>query len=652
MYKNAKKALFICLLSFIGGVVYAQNQPLIDSLEKQLAHAKPDTNKVETLNALAFEYRSVNIPKAFSLLEQSIKLSKKLKDDAGLALAYNHIGILHKNRNAFDSAVSYHQMALALRKKLGDEQGQASSYNNLGLTYDTKSDYENAMKYYIQSLRIREQMNDSAGMSAAYANIARTYSKKGNRPLAKQNFFKAIQLREQTGDSFWVARYASAIGFAYYEDNEYDTALAYYHRALKLMRSFGDMEGASSILNNIGNVYGETGKLRESIKYQEEALAIQRSLADTVGIYTSLLSLAQVYGIAGDLTKAISYSKQAEVVLPQVAVHPKMIMDYYQVTAELYKKKGDYRNAFDAYTKYNFYKDSLIKLENSATVTEMQEKYESDKKDLELSNKNLALAEAGYRIQKKNTITVALIISIIVLIILSYLLYNRYKLKKEKELAGEIIKQQELRSKAIIDAEEKERIRIAKDLHDGIGQQLSAIKLNFSSFRSLFSGTENDNKYIAVLSMIDDAVKEVRSVSHDMMPNALLRFGLVAATREFIDKIAMNGALKVDLQIIGLNERLENTTETVLYRVLQEAVNNIIKHAEATKVSIQLIKYETYLNLILEDNGKGFNVSGINNFKGIGLKNIISRVEYLNGTVNFDSAIGRGTTVDIEVPIV
>jgi two-component system, NarL family, sensor kinase len=651
MYKNAQCVLLLVALSMLSGFLQAQNQPLIDSLEKQLRIAKQDTNKVEVLNALAFEYRSVNTEKAYALLEQSVKLSQELKHEAGLGLAYNHIGILYKNKAMFDSAIYFHQKALGIRQGLRDELGMASSYNNLGLTYDTKSDYTNAMDYYIRSLRIREKLNDSSGMSAAYANIARTHAKKGNRPLSKQYFLKALKLREQTADSFWVAQYATALGFSYYEDNNYDTALTYFNRAVRLARSFEDMESVATLLNNIGNLYGETGRVREGVKFHEEALSIQKSMQDSSGIYTSLLSLAQAYGFAGDYTKAVAYSKQAESVLGKIDADPKMMMDYYEVTAELYKKQGDYRRALEAYTTYNIYKDSLIKLENTNIVTEIQAKYESEKKDLEISKKNLALAEADYNIQKRNTIAVGLIVLIIILATLSYLFYNRYKLKKEKELADEIIKQQELRSKAIIDAEEKERIRIAKDLHDGIGQQLSAIKINFSAFKDAFIGKENDGKYMALLNMVDDAVKEVRSVSHDMMPNALLRFGLVAATREFIDKIAMSGSLKVDLQIIGLNERLENTTETVLYRVLQEVVNNIIKHAEASKISIQFIKYEHSLNLILEDNGKGFDTSAMNEFKGIGLKNIISRIEYLNGTVHFDSSHGRGTTVDIDIPI-
>jgi signal transduction histidine kinase len=403
------------------------------------------------------------------------------------------------------------------------------------------------------------------------------------------------------------------------------------------------------LFNNIGNILVEKGKIDEGIQHHVKALNIQQELGDTSSIFTSTLSLTQAYTFKGDYAKALEYGNISKQLLNSSETGVKMLIDYHQVMGELYKKKGDYKNAIDAYTEYNRYKDSMIHSENNAVVTEMQVKYETEKKDLEIANKTLALNKASYEVQKRNAIAIGLIVMMMLLAIVGYLSYSRYKLKKRKELDAEIIRQQELRSKAIIEAEEKERIRIAKDLHDGVGQQLSAVKLRLSMLRNNHETFEDNCS--TLVQMVDDAVKEVRGVSHDMMPNALLRSGLAAATREFIDKIAGIDVLKVDLQIIGLNERLDGTTETILYRVLQESVNNIIKHANATKVSIQLIKDENELSLVLEDNGRGFDVNKVNSFSGIGLKNIISRIEYLNGKVNFDSTIGKGTTMIVEVPL-
>jgi two-component system NarL family sensor kinase len=161
---------------------------------------------------------------------------------------------------------------------------------------------------------------------------------------------------------------------------------------------------------------------------------------------------------------------------------------------------------------------------------------------------------------------------------------------------------------------------------------------------------ETETMFKNAITLVDDSVKEVRAVSHNMMPNALLKSGLAIAVRDFIHKLSNGDQLKIDLEITGLNERLEQTIETVLFRVLQEIVSNIVKHAKANYISIQLVKHEAELTIMVEDNGVGFNTENMNEFEGIGLKNIQSRIAFLNGTVSFDSNPGKGTTVIIEVP--
>jgi signal transduction histidine kinase len=405
-------------------------------------------------------------------------------------------------------------------------------------------------------------------------------------------------------------------------------------------------------LNNIGNILTESGHPEQSISYHTKALAIQTAIDDSTGIFTSDLSLAQTYNSIKKYALAEKHGEQALAILNKSGGIVNMYVDAYELMAQVYKNNKSYQKAIGAYELHTLYKDSLIKESNNQIVADLQEKYESDKKDIAIKKKQLELNNAQFKITQRNIIALSLVATIILILILGYLLYNRYKLKKLQELNEEIIKQQSIRSKAVIDAEEKERTRIAKDLHDGLGQQLSAVKLLTQSIQTTAADSERSEKMNALLKMLDDSVKEVRSVSHNMMPNALLKSGLIAAVREFIDKIVSTGLLKIDLQIVGLTNRLDTTIETVLYRVLQELVNNIIKHANANKISIQIIKHDdNNLNLVMEDDGRGFDTTNIDSFNGIGLKNIISRVEYLNGSVDFDSQPGKGTTVIIDIPL-
>ena len=169
------------------------------------------------------------------------------------------------------------------------------------------------------------------------------------------------------------------------------------------------------------------------------------------------------------------------------------------------------------------------------------------------------------------------------------------------------MKQQEIAVKAVIEAEENERQRIARDLHDGVGQMMSAAKMNLSAFESAirFTDTEQKDSFEKIISLVDESCKEVRTVSHIMMPNALLKNNLAAAIRELVDKLN-NKALKIHVYTEGLDERLDSNMETVLYRVIQECVTNAIKHAGATTLDISLIKDKEGISCTFETNGKGF----------------------------------------------
>jgi signal transduction histidine kinase len=310
-----------------------------------------------------------------------------------------------------------------------------------------------------------------------------------------------------------------------------------------------------------------------------------------------------------------------------------------------YMQKGNTDLAESFFDKYNQMRDSVLNSDVTHQITEMGTKYETEKKEQE----NLLLKKDN----KIKSLTLwFLAIGLFLATLTFYLIYNRNKLKQNALLQAERLKQQELRSKAVLEAEETERQRIAKDLHDGIGQMLSAVKLNLSSVQHRITIDEKENLLFQnAITLVDDSVKEVRSISHNMMPNMLIKKGLANAVRDFIDKLS-GTTLKIDLEITGMNERLETSLESIIFRVLQELVNNIIKHANANHITLQLLRFENELTIMIEDNGVGFNVDEtLNSDKGIGLKNIISRIEFLKGNIHYDSTIGKGTTVTIDIPL-
>jgi signal transduction histidine kinase len=213
-------------------------------------------------------------------------------------------------------------------------------------------------------------------------------------------------------------------------------------------------------------------------------------------------------------------------------------------------------------------------------------------------------------------------------------------------------RQQEEATSAVLQAEEGERQRIAKDLHDGVGQLMSAAKMNLNAYRSetRFESAGQQKSFDRVIALIDESCTEVRSVSHNLMPNALLKRSLASAIREFISQLDQR-QLAVNLYTEGLDQRLGQDIEAVLYRVIQECVNNVIRHAGASALDISILKDDKELTATIEDNGKGFDAGREGAEDGIGLKNIRARIQYLKGTVEWDSAPGRGTLVAIYLPL-
>ncbi|MDQ2795505.1 MAG: sensor histidine kinase, partial [Bacteroidota bacterium] len=239
---------------------------------------------------------------------------------------------------------------------------------------------------------------------------------------------------------------------------------------------------------------------------------------------------------------------------------------------------------------------------------------------------------------------------------LTYLLLNRRRLRREVEFAQERQQLERLRAQAVLDAEEAERRRIGADLHDGVGQLLTAAKLNLHALaEELHSGAPTGAPRLLAhaLDVVDESFREVRSISHNLRPNALIRCGLGQAVRDFTSKVSPGGQPRFCLEFVGLDEnhRLEPALESVLFRVIQELVQNIVKHAHATEVTVQLRRRPHELCVLVEDNGVGFDPTALSSEGGIGLKNIESRMVYLGGRVKFDSRPGQGTAVTIEVPM-
>jgi len=378
--------------------------------------------------------------------------------------------------------------------------------------------------------------------------------------------------------------------------------------------------------------------------WYEQAQVIAERQKDIKSLGNIYFKLAGFYYAKKQPEKSIFYYKQS-IAVAEKNSDIKLMQQAYQQLAMVLTNPGIKVSAINNKSSLVLQADSLDKDSLQQMIGVMELKYNNEK---ELR----ALREAQLKIQQRNYLLFAAVIVLLAIGIIVYFWNRRNKLKHEAKLQAAIIHQQDMATRAIIEAEENERKRIAGDLHDGLGQMMSAVKMNLSGLADRVE-TKNENDKVLLgrtIALADESCKELRVVSHNMMPNALLKSGLSSAVKDFIDKID-HSTLQVQLHTEGLNERLDSSIETVLYRVIQEIVHNVIKHSSANRLDISLFKDSEGLSCTIEDNGKGFKKGAVEKKDGIGLKNIEARISYLKGTVEFDTAPGRGTLVAIHIPL-
>ncbi len=402
---------------------------------------------------------------------------------------------------------------------------------------------------------------------------------------------------------------------------------------------------SQEVNNNLGTFFLNQQNYKDAILYLKRALTIAESTKSFSGLALIQQNIGYAYTKLKLFPEAKEWFEKAE--QSAISYNDKLTLaEIYKHRASFDSAVGDFEQAFEHKSKFLVISDRLLNEKLGARIAELQNKYDTQKKEQ-------VIREQQYQISRRNYLLVGISGLVILAGLLGFSWQKRNRLNHETRLQLEIINQQDLATKAIIEAEENERKRIASDLHDGVGQMMSAAKMNLSSFESRlkFSDFGEKNAFDRIISLVDESCREVRNVSHNMMPNALLKSGLSSAVKEFIDKIDSK-TLKVNLHAEGLSDRLDGNVETVLYRVIQECVNNVIKHSGANTLDISLIKDRDGIAATVEDNGRGFEVDQKEKVEGIGLKNIKARIEYLKGTVDFDSSPGKGTLVAIHVPLV
>jgi two-component system, NarL family, sensor kinase len=333
------------------------------------------------------------------------------------------------------------------------------------------------------------------------------------------------------------------------------------------------------------------------------------------------------------------------------------ILDYQKLLAQIADKSGHFQQAYQYINSYYILKDSLFTVAAMANVDSLRIQFETAKKEKQLANQELQLQ---HRTHQRNLLFAGLAIFIWFGAFAIFYLINRNRINhklalQETEIQEQHIQQLEqekqlLAMNSMIEGQEAERMRIARDLHDGLGGLLGTVKAHFSVIQEEIEKLEAIKMYKEVDKLIDTASAEVRRISHNMAPQALRFGGLNDALYDLTKQLKTHG-LTVNYEWSGPQSRLPETVEVMLYRIVQELTHNTVKYAHAKSLLIQVIRYDDQLNLIVEDDGVGFDATEAFKQGGLGLRSVQSRIDYINGALDIDSTPGDGTTISIQLDL-
>jgi signal transduction histidine kinase len=438
----------------------------------------------------------------------------------------------------------------------------------------------------------------------------------------------------------------SALSLSYDNQNNKQQAYDMIHNAMPYLTLSSNKPAACRTYDQFAYSCIGVGKYNEAIAAAEQAMAIGKEINDINHYVSSANTLAKAYAEKGDPKKTIEVLET----LGQISLDANNVVveDFYELLADAYYKTKDYKKASEVYSKLVAIKDSAFTSETNELIAEQEVNYQTAQKEKQLSQNKLQLAQKDLQLQKNRYYMYYTLTALIVALLIVALLFIRSKHKKrmhEQELKS-VQQQKELHLlQALMQGEEKERSRIAKDLHDGVAGMLAAVKMHFSSMPGVDDLMESEG-YQKGMQLLNEATQEIRKTSHNLMPEVLLQHGLDKALSRYCSNINNSKILHIQYDSWGEIGRFTDSFELSVYRIVQELLNNIIKHSKATQAIVQLTQQNDLLAISIEDNGIGFSNEGTQD--GMGLRSLQSRIKAMNGKLEVESSEQRGVSAYLE----
>lgn len=619
--------MVICL-SLVSQVLAAHPDRVINEMWVKLdALPQKDSVYIELLLEMTFEYQRISLDSTLYFAEEAKNLSLETGYIPGHIKGLYYMGRVFSDQANYSQALACFNEALNLSELTDNDKLKSNALNGMGSVYRHLNDYPTAIDCYLQCLKIREEIEDLVGIGVVSGNLGFAYQKFDDMELAEKYLIKSLEIDKVLKDTFHYVTSAINLGLLYENTDKLEKATEIYSDGIKLAQIIKDDFGLAICLGNLGVVFSKKGDLETAVDMLNQSLILKEKI--NLGITSKAYvyyHFQTTYFRAEDYHKSIKNGLKVLSLLESRKTN-ELVRNAYEYLEKAHLKKGDFSKAYGYREARDVLQDSVFNAEKSLQVKRLQTLYETDKKDLMLDAQNKEIAFLAATNSYQTRLTWAVGVTLLFIFISAYLYRSKTFTARAKKL-------QERFSQQLLGYQEEERQRISRDLHDSIGQSLVLIKNKVQ--------LENND----TSEMIGQTLEEVRNISKQLHPVLLEKLGLTLSIKKLIEDLDNNTDIFIESELANIDNIFSKEAELHIYRILQEAIGNMVKHAQTTSAAVNVEASGLTIKCSVIDHGKGFDLTqDPGKLQSLGMLTLKERTKILNGKLLIDSTKGKGTSI-------
>jgi signal transduction histidine kinase len=576
---------------------------------------------------------------AYTAFKKGHVLATKVDDPYLIALGNYHLGGYYYQTKDIPQAISFINTALVSFENQNRKTNAAKCYYKLGHIYKSISDFEKALSYSFKALQMSEEIASEVQIIRSSTQIGSIYLITGDYKAADLNFKRSLQLQEKIQDDTGLVLTYLNLGALSQKQKLFEEALSYFYGGLKKVNNLSEKgeikqglkDDQAILLGNIGSTLRAKDDYKGSLEYLFKALEIKKELKRNVSTAHTYNDIAETYIKMQDYDKAKQFALEGARLAKNESVS-KERWAYFLLSKCEYALEN-YKSSYDNFQTYNILKDSIFTAEKASRFNEMQIQYDTEKRDYQIKaqEKDIALLDTQNRL--KSQLLWFGGFGLLAVFGLISALTSRAKIREN-------VKQKEQFTQGLIEAQENERTRVSKDLHDSVGQQLTFLKKKAQNL---------EQQELSDLANV--ALEEVRSISRDLYPATLKQLGLTASIEQLLFDLDGESDLFFSVELEDINTNFNEAETLNLYRFIQESVTNVLKHADAKTLIVNIFKHKNVVEVLIKDNGCGFQTNKGVLQNSLGLKTMAERIRILKGKLSIQSTSELGTTILVKIPV-